>query len=305
MFKRMIARLLIAVQVYGCFFQGILHANITQDYLVRDEIYLRAMHGKDGTRIALGTNSDIVDEPEILGIIHVPSFEILSGDATLNLSDMFTKKGVTRLAEGVHFTLQGLDVLMDNAGHLLIHGTQTDFTKPLFLSAEHPIILNDVRASRLQITAPKIITTGISEIDYLRFDGDDESAVFVNTGQLTAKELFLNHLYSQNAGSITSGELFLEESAFLRLTETSRSDIKKLFLSQASHLENHATTHISSIGVLDGLGGSITNHGTLAVGDVAADSAFQAITNRHILDIERGDIWCWWIRLAGCRPSTT
>ena len=316
MFKRMIARLLIVVQVYGCFFQGILHADITQDYLVREEIYLRAMHGKDGTRIALGTNSDIVDEPEILYIIDVPSFESLSktgpqlGDATLNLSDMFTKKGVTRLAEGVHFTLQGLDVLIDNTGHLLIQGTQTD-SKPLFLSAEHPIILKNVRASSLQITAPKIITTGNSAIDYLRFDGqstiDDESAVFVNAGQLTAKELFLNHLYSENTGdinaeclavngrldstgSITSGELFLEESAFLRLTETSRTDIKKLFLSEASHLENHATTHTSSIGVWGGLGGSITNHGTLAVSDVAADSAFQAITNRHILDIERGDI---------------
>jgi len=218
--------------------------DITQDYLVRDQIHLRAIHGEEGSRFALGTNSDSDsdDETELLDIIDVPTYQALSksgpqlGDPTLNLTDVFTLKGVTRDVGGVRFTLQGLSVFMNNAGHLLVQGTQTDFTKPIFLSTDHPIILDNVRASALQITAPRIITTGISTIDTLRVEGqrvvDHESAVFVNAGQLTAREFFLKNLKGQNTGgiaatrfavdgqlastgSIYSSELILEEAAFL------------------------------------------------------------------------------------------
>ena len=213
--------------------------------------------------------------------------------------------------EGVRFTLQGLSVFMNNAGHLLVQGTQTDFTKPIFLSTEHPIILDNVRASALQITAPRIITIGISTIDTLRVEGqrsaEHESAVFVNAGQLTAREFFLKNLKGQNtggiaatrfavdgqlasSGSIYSSELILEEAAFLRLSETSRADIKTLFLSEASHFETFETTNAVSIGVLDSLGGSLTNHGSLMIDEIAVDSALQAITNRHFLDIALGSI---------------
>ena len=78
MFKRFIVRSLIITQVYGNLFQGVLHADITQGYLVRDEIYLHSSAGRDGgLRLALGTNAASGSDLEVLKLLEIPSYNTL------------------------------------------------------------------------------------------------------------------------------------------------------------------------------------------------------------------------------------
>ncbi len=332
MFKRFIARLLIVLQIYSNLFQGVAHAaDLADSYPIRNEIHLHSFMGEDGgMRLALGTND--IEDPNDLRWFDIPTYqkakklapqtevwevedENLSndsdGDCDISTDDesSFEREGITRTPQATYFTLQGLSFSISNTGVMEISGGQTDRSKPIFLNCDRPIILNGIEANALKVTAPRIINRGQSTIDYLMLEGIEdrfEKTLFINDGILTAKELFLNNLNSDNRGTIASpsfgiyGEveytgaietnaLALEENAFLRLTEDSRADIKTLFLSKASHLENqHQAEDVLNIGVLRSLGGSITNLGTMAIGEIAEDSAFQAITNRHFMGIALG-----------------
>ena len=387
MIKRFVARLLIITQVYGNLFQGVLHADITQGYLVRDEIYLHSFVDKDGDlRLALGTNAASGSDLEVLKLLEIPSYNTLkrvepwpaislstsakplvtyhdepieavdsmfaplpivdslddslktlsgSGLETIDVraSDQpsassaattsptslalssvleeedsaigFTKDGITRILDGVYFTLQGLHISIKDDGNILVRGTQTD-RRPVFLSCERAVTLDNVQANTLQITAPGFFNTGETRIDSLTLEGLGSDSAFINTGRLNAQELFLKNLNSGNTGtiaaprfsvegdlestgSIESDELVLEEGAFLNLTGGSGASIKTLFLSQNSRAENHITDEMS-IDVLDGLGGTLTNLGSLTVGGVATDSTFQSILNRNLMAVRTGTV---------------
>ncbi len=390
MFKRFIVRSLIITQVYGNLFQGVLHADITQGYLVRDEIYLHSSAGRDGgLRLALGTNAASGSDLEVLKLLEIPSYNTLKrvepwptiplptsanpldtyhdepieaadsvfaplaivdslDDSLKSLSSLgleaidvravdqpsassaaptsptsptslalssvleeedsaigFTKDGITRIPDGVYFTLQGLHISIKDDGNILVRGTQTD-RRPVFLSCERAVTLDNVQANTLQITAPGFFNTGETRIDSLTLEGLGSDSAFINTGRLNAQELFLKNLNSGNTGtiaaprfsvegdlestgSIESDELILEEGAFLNLTEGSGASIKTLFLSQNSRAENHITDEMS-IDVLDGLGGTLTNLGSLTVGGVAADSGFQSILNRNLMAVMTGTV---------------
>ncbi len=325
----MIARLLIITQIYSNLFQGIVHAATLVDESHYHRHLLEKPDDRGDDESIPPTASSGVEDAHISSFTHLYSeinqrgeLQFALGDGSFkaprvftiptpdNPADILEYGGVTVKAQSTSFRFQGLRVSINRAGVMVVEGCQTAHHNPIFLASNCPIILSNIEASGLSIAAPRIVHSGISTIEQLKFEGmgaAEGDASFINAGQISAKELFLTHLNSVNGGgisatrfavdgklsstgSINSSELILEENALLRLTDTSRADIKTLFLSQASHLENHATTHTSSIGVLDGLGGSLTNHGTLAVSEVAADSAFQAITNRHILDVECGNI---------------
>ena len=239
-------------------------------------------------------------------------------DAYLSTDDesSFEREGITRNSQAAAFTLQGLKFSISNNGTMVIEGRQTGDHKPIFLNNEAPIILDGVTALALKITAPRVVNTGASSFkqlivkgNYIEGEDEDRSKTsFINDGNLTAKELFLSSCNSVNHqtitatrfeingeltsdGSLTSDELILEESAYLRLNEDSRADIKTLFLSKASHFENQQQAEaVLNIGVLYGSDGSLTNLGTMAIDKTEVGSAFQAITNRHFLDIAHGSI---------------
>ena len=240
-----------------------------------------------------------------------------------NPTDSFEYGGVTVTSQSTYFTFQGLNISIKNtglnAGVMEVNGTQTCQSKPIFLSSNRSIIFSDVEADVLQIVSPQIVSRGLSTIDSLMLEGTNAidgwvapELSFINDGNLTAKKLFLNNLNCDNRGTIlatslgvigeleSSGvievdELALGENAFLKLGEDSRTDIKALFLSKASHLQNQQQADsVLNIGVLSssigGLGGSITNHGTMVIAEIAQDSAFQEISNRHFMGIAQGDI---------------
>lgn len=240
-----------------------------------------------------------------------------------NPTDSFEYGGVTVTSQSTYFTFQGLNISIKNtglnAGVMEVNGTQTCQSKPIFLSSNRSIIFSDVEADVLQIVSPQIVSRGLSTIDSLMLEGTNAidgwvapELSFINDGNLTAKKLFLNNLNCDNRGTIlatslgvigeleSSGvievdELALGENAFLKLGENSRTGIKALFLSKASHLQNQQQADsVLKIGVLSssigGLGGSITNHGTMAIAEIAQDSAFQEISNRHFMGIAQGDI---------------
>ena len=240
-----------------------------------------------------------------------------------NPTDSFEYGGVTVTSQSTYFTFQGLNISIKNtglnAGVMEVNGTQTCQSKPIFLSSNRSIIFSDVEADVLQIVSPQIVSRGLSTIDSLMLEGTNAidgwvapELSFINDGNLTAKKLFLNNLNCDNRGAIlakslgvigeleSSGvievdELALGENAFLKLGEDSRAGIKALFLSKASHLQNQQQADsVLKIGVLSssigGLGGSITNHGTMAIAEIAQDSAFQEISNRHLMGIAQGDI---------------
>lgn len=329
MLKRFVARLLIITQIYSNLFQGMVHAATLVDESHHHRHIFEKPDDLGDDESILPTASSGVEDEHISSFTHLYSeinqrgeLQFALGDGSFKEPRVFTIPplerqtdileygGVTVKAQSTSFRFQGLRVSINRAGVMVVEGCQTDHHNPIFLASNRPIILNSIEASGLSIAAPRIVHSGISTIAQLKFEGmgtAEGDAFFVNAGQLTAKELFLNHLNSVNGGginatrfavdgklsstgTIASSELILEENALLKLTDASRADIKTLFLSQASHLENHATTHTASIGVLDGLGGSLTNHGSLMIAEVAADSAFQAITNSHFLDIALGTI---------------
>ena len=121
-----------------------------------------------------------------------------------------TQDGIVRLPEGVYFDLQGLQIFMNNEGELLIQGAQTDFTKPIFLSSKKSIVLHSVEANFLKLTAPSVVGVGKSSIDFLALEGlmspegEEVAATYINTGSLTAKEVFLKNLTSTNTGTLTT-----------------------------------------------------------------------------------------------------
>jgi hypothetical protein len=258
MFKRFIARVLIAFQIYGTIFQGVIHANFIDSYPVRDEIHLHGSLSKDGgLRLSLHTNKEAelekLDETDVLsyehlevvqasgttpkeltsesegkkvelkielerlGEINVPSYEDLgekygaaSEEEEAEVVGFKTDDGIVRLPDGIHFTLQGLDIFMSNEGHLLVQGSQTDFTKPIFLSAEKGIVLHNVQASAMKLDSSSVFAIGQSSIDFLALEGlevDGKVATFTNTGSLTTKEVFLKNLDSTNKGYLKAGNI--------------------------------------------------------------------------------------------------
>ena len=60
MIKHFVARLLIALQIYGNVFQGLAHAaDLADSYEIRNEIHLHSSMDKHGSlRLALGTDGD-------------------------------------------------------------------------------------------------------------------------------------------------------------------------------------------------------------------------------------------------------
>ena len=164
---------------------------------------------------------------------------------------------------------------------MFVEGSQTDFSKPIFLSCPKSVVFNNVNANKLQLSSPRIVGTGISVIDCLSLgklnqEDGDKLQNFTNYGSLNARELFLNNLNGDNqgaisashvgvhgqveyAGEIKTDKLVLSESAFFKLTQDSRADIKALFLSKDSHFENHQQDKDKiNIVVLNSLESSVT-----------------------------------------------
>ena len=151
MVKHFLARLLIALQIYGNVFQGAAHAaDLADSYEIRNEIHLRSFMSEDGgMRLALGTNRNNnsdhdSNDPEILDIIDIPKFEqLINPDKELKLEtglhsitevdednlseysnsglstddeDRFEFNGITRTSKAAYLTLQGLKIYISNTG---------------------------------------------------------------------------------------------------------------------------------------------------------------------------------------------
>jgi hypothetical protein len=226
MLKRFVARLLIVLQIYGNLFQGVAHGNFADHHAIQNEIYVHSSIDKHGSlRLSLGTDHGTTKDPELLELFEVPSYKSLVtppkplqhpvvdlvdvvetemfGDVESLPGDLsFESNGITRKAEGTYFTIQGLEVFINNDHEMLVQGRQTDFSKPIFLSGAKSIILNNVDASSLKLLSPSILGVGRSTIDFLSLEGLTDAAVFINGGSLTAKEIFLKNLSTSNLGKI-------------------------------------------------------------------------------------------------------
>ncbi len=329
-FKSFVARLLIILQIYSNLFQGVAHAADLTDYPIRNEIHLRSTINQYGdVRLALGTDNGS-DDPEILDIINIPGLlkplkmvtevdeDNLSEYSDLSTDDEFeTNDPPLNGAKLNHtsafevFTIQGLRISISNTGAMTIEGSAHLNSKPIFLSSETSITLDNLQAKALKITAPRMVNHGTSTLDCLRLGtlGKDEESTqkFINYGDLTAKELFLNNLNSDNqgkiaalscgiygavehAGAIEADRLILTQKSALKFTKDTKAEIKALFLSKASHLESSDSSGKVNIDVLESLKGRLTNLGTLVISEIAEGSYFQAITNRHFIGVGNGDV---------------
>jgi hypothetical protein len=326
-FKRFVARLLIVLQIYNNLFQVVAHGVDLADYYpIRDEIHLHSFINDDGERyIAFGTNRlDDAEHPQIFETVHIPKYlsfkskyvESEIEDDEVNEEDLHSEvstddefeseSGITCAPKLTYFTVQGLTISVDNTGSMKVEGIARQNSKPIFLSNEQSIILDNLQTSSLKLYSPEIINYGISRIECLRLGNlDGESQNFINNGDLSAKELFLNNLVSENFGTITAlqfgiyGEvehngaieaekLFLTEGAVLNLNSGTDANIKTLSLDKSSHLINDGGT--LNLDVLHSLDGNLTNAGVIAITQLAENSSFEAITNRHLLAFDRGKI---------------
>lgn len=217
-----------------------------------------------------------------------------------------SKNGITRAPDGVYFTLQGLNVFMKDTGDILIQGKQTDFSKPIFLSGTRQMILDNVEAQILQLTAPSFLSTGSSVIESLTLEGTAKDSTFTNTGTLATQESFLKGLNSGNIGTLSAAllqvtgefastgtleneELVLGEGAFLTLVDGGKNSFETVFLGKNSRLENNISDPLH-IQTLVGQQGSLINNGWLVVEEVLEGSAFESILNRQQLSITHGKL---------------
>jgi len=197
-----------------------------------------------------------------------------------------TQDGIVRLPEGVYFDLQGLQIFMNNEGELLIQGAQTDFTKPIFLSSKKSIVLHSVEANVLKLTSPSVVGVGKSSIDFLALEGlmsdegEEVAATYINTGSLTAKEVFLKNLTSTNTGTLTT-DGFEAEGGIFRNTGT-------LAMSADAQSGNRAFTGTTVIndGTIEGLhynisGSSFTQNGRLKGRVLSVDQDTTFTTGEH------------------------
>lgn len=207
-----------------------------------------------------------------------------------------TQDGIVRLPEGVYFDLQGLQIFMNNEGELLIQGAQTDFTKPIFLSSKKSIVLHSVEANVLKLTSPSVVGVGKSVIDFLALEGlmnaegEEVAATYINTGSLTAKEVFLKNLTFSNMGTLTT-DGFEAQGGTFRNTGT-------LAMSADAQSGNRAFTETTVIndGNIEGLhynisGSSFTQNGRLKgrVLSVDQDTTFTTGAHQELTLSERLD----------------
>jgi len=265
MFKRFVARSLIFLQLYSTLFQGVAHANFTDNYPINHEIYLHGSVDKHGgMRLALGTD-DVGQDPKVLKVFEItdyktlraqhsqiiksPNYQLLKKKPLLDAEELdasfeqererlsessdrdsddgystddslgIKRDGITSFPEGIDLTIQGLKVFMNTDGELLVHGTQTDFSKPIILCCKKSIVLNNVDASTLKLISPSILGVGHSTIDFLSLEGLSKTSVFINSGSLTAKELFLKNLDTTNSGVIEA-KAFEAQAGILNNTGT-------------------------------------------------------------------------------------
>lgn len=206
-------------------------------------------------------------------------------DVTSDSPALFSQHEVTRAPDGAHFELQGLKIFVSNMGELLVHGKQTDFSKPIFLSCSGAVVLHNVEARGIKIIAPAILGVGKSSIDCLSLEGLNETAVYLNYGELTAKQVFLTNLQTTNTRLIetvaieaqggnfhNAGHLEAETKIGLGLDKFSNSgtvsadEIEGLEALKA--FENNAKGQITTDTVFKtGLQTVVTNHGSLKSGD--------------------------------------
>lgn len=190
---------------------------------------------------------------------------------------LFSKSGVTRAPEGAHFNLQGLEIFVSNTGEALIQGKQTNFTKPIFLSSSKGVILKDVDASTLILSAPAILGVGHSTIDFLSLQGVTPAAVFINGGGLTAKEVFLKNLHTTNAKTIETVAIDAQGGTF---NNTGHLEAETKIGLGADKFSNSGTVVTEVIQGLEGL----KEFANTATGKITTDTTFKTGTQTTVIN---------------------
>lgn len=282
MFKRFVSKALIFFQIYGVVFQGVVHADIIQDYTVRNEIYVHGSVLADGGfQISLGTDSDDEDESEqkLFKPIDVPAYkrfkdlnpvsDFTQGSSLEPVS--FPRKGITQTPEGIMFKLLGLQIFMSNDGLILVQGVQTDFSKAIFLSSEKGIILHNAHANILKLSAPKLIGAGHSSVDFLSLEGlssQTQPAQFLNGGTLTAKEIFVKNLESKNTGVLKSENLETQSGTFNNMGTV---EIDQNLTLGVQKMTNSGQLNVHAISCLD----SLREFENTLKGNIKVDDSFK------------------------------
>lgn len=199
MLKRLIAKLLVVLQVYSCLFQGLLHATV---YELQQEDY----------RISISAADVYSSNPDF-------RFKLSSmSTVTKNLEDMaisplttqsleLTEKGFTPTPEGLVWDIDGLRFIATLSGHLVVKGKSINPSRKWFVESASTIILDSVCADYFEVNSGLVLTTGKNEIACLKLSGASESNQWINHGDLAAKNLFLRQLWSVNQGKIEAGDI--------------------------------------------------------------------------------------------------
>lgn len=221
MIKHFVARLLIALQIYGNIYQGAAHAaDLADSDGIRNHIHLASFVDQNGsTRLALGTDAED-GALKILDSIEIPKFEQLidpfkksqlldNGLPTIteldendgNLSEGF-ESGFSTDDEDISDTqkpliIQGLKIYIDHTGKMRVKGSQNldqeNHRKPIFLSSFAAIALDGVTANELILNAPQLSNYNKSLIGHLGL-GSNESH-FTNFGDMTIIKLAKTHVF--------------------------------------------------------------------------------------------------------------
>ncbi len=197
MLKRFIARLLIITQVYGCFFHGLAHASIY------DEM-------PKNYKISIGSSSASEFSPQFkLFAVDLDSPQetlledlSLEGISSGRIATDIDEKAMTATAEGLVWDVDGLRFMTTSEGCLVVKGTSSNRDRQWVIQTAASVILDVVDADNFEITSPLVITTGTSDIRSLRLRGIDTNSQWLNQGNLTTKEAFLEKLWLANEGSL-------------------------------------------------------------------------------------------------------
>jgi hypothetical protein len=253
MLKRLLARFLIGLQVYACFFQGILYATV---YEARQEDYRVSV-----TAPSAGASDPMFRFKVASAAANTKDLEDIAISSFAASSLELSEKGFTPTTEGLVWDIDGLRFIATASGQLVIKGKSLNPSRKWIIESAASIILDGVSTEYLEITSGLLLTTGKSEIACLKLSGTSETSEWINQGELTAKNLFLHQLWAVNQGKVESGDIDAQtafgftNSGELKVTAKVNSSNSYWCNDTAGSMDIAAFTHT----------GSLYNAGTLSV----------------------------------------
>ena len=229
MFKRSIARLLIALQVYSGLYsslQASFYDEMPGSYKLTISQSEAVGLGVDGIGAASLSPRFKLSIPETDSDHPETALEDFSLAEAIANPVYVPEKELTSTPEGVILDVDGLRFITTADGCLIIRGI-VDKTRKWAIQSAASVILDGVDADNFDITSPLVLTRGDSSVRSMRVHGAGKTAQWVNQGLFRAQETFISGLLMANEGNVEIGLVDAEHAVGIDNTGVFHAEILK------------------------------------------------------------------------------